>query len=142
MTDQTLVAPRTRVIADVVAEHGDGEQRMLERVRAGLLIRLHDRSDDFAATRELQAVSARLVELKSHVHSLERDRHAGRFSFERTRFWRRSTSGGRGRRAEAAVLARGPRAVTPSTTGGEPRDDVSPSATTESRPRASAAVGL
>jgi hypothetical protein len=81
-----------------------------------------------------------LVELKSHVHSLERDRHAQRFSFERTRFWRRSKSGSRDRRAEAAARTKGPRPEPPSTTGGEPRDGESPNA--ELRPRASAAVGL
>jgi len=142
MTDKTLVAPHAQVIADLGVEHGDGEQLMLEQAHAGLLVRLHHRSDDFEATRELQAVSARLVELKSHVHSLERDRHAGRSSFERTRIWRRSKSGGRGQRAEAAAHARGPRANTRSTTGGEPRHGVSPSDTTGLRARASAAVGL
>src|SRR6478736_2669989 len=130
MTDEARVAPHAQVIADVVAEHGDGEQLRLEQTRTGLLVRLHDRSDDFAATRELQAVSARLVALKSRVHSLERDRHAKRFSFERTRFWRRSKSGGRGRRAEAAVLVGGPLPETRSTRGGEPHDGVSPNATT------------
>jgi len=65
MTDQTPVA--AQVIADVVAEHGDGSQLMLEQARADLLVRLHNRSDDFAATRELQAVSARLSQLKLHT---------------------------------------------------------------------------
>ena len=67
MTDQTLVASHTQLIADVVAKHGDGAQHMLEQTRTGLLVRLHNRSDDFAATRELQAVSARLAQLKLHT---------------------------------------------------------------------------
>jgi hypothetical protein len=142
MTDQTLVAPHAQVSTDVVVQRGDGEQLTLEQARAGLLIRLHNRSDDFAATRELQAVSARLVELKSRVHLLESDRHAKRSSLERTPFWRRSTSGGRGRRAEASARAGGPRPEAPSTTRGEPRDGVSSSTTRELRASASAAVGL
>ena len=67
MTDHTRVASHTQLIADVVAEHGDGAQLVLEQARAGLLVRLHNRSDDFAATRELQAVSARLAQLKVHT---------------------------------------------------------------------------
>ena len=52
MTDQTLVTPHAEVIA-------------------GLLVRLHDRSDDFAATRELQVVGARLAQLESQARRAE-----------------------------------------------------------------------
>jgi hypothetical protein len=99
MADRTLDAPHTQVIADAIAAGGDGAHLDLARARAGLLARLHNRSDDFAATNELQAVSALAARRRSHSHPLESDRlvHAGLSSVERTRIWLRSKTRGRDR---------------------------------------------
>src|SRR6266545_2912704 len=92
MAQRILVAPHEKVTADVVAEHGADAQLMLDQARAGLLVRLHNRSDDFAATRELQALNALAAHLRSHIDPLESDRamRAGLSRFERTRVWLRS----------------------------------------------------
>jgi hypothetical protein len=73
-------------------------------------VRHHNRSDDFAASTELQAVSALSSELASRVHSLESDRpvHAGLSSVDRMRVWLRSKTRPRDRRAETAVLTKAP----------------------------------
>jgi hypothetical protein len=106
MVNRTLLAPYA-AIADVVPERGDRAQLVREQARAALLVRLHNRSDDFAATNELQAISALSGRFKSQLRPLQRDRlvHAGLSSVERTRIWLRSKAGSGGRRAEAAVRA-------------------------------------
>ena len=104
MADRTLVAPHTKGSVDAFAERGAGAPLVLDRARAGLLVRLHNRSDDFAATNELQAISALAARRKSDIHPLESDRLvlAGLSSVERTRIWLRSKAGRRGRRADFA----------------------------------------
>jgi hypothetical protein len=75
-----------------------GQPRVaLEQTRDYLLERLHARSDDFAATEELQAVRAELAR-NSNVHH-ERSgllRHSGLSFFDRMRAKRRRRNARRG----------------------------------------------
>src|SRR5260370_27071006 len=57
-----------------LAEHGDRARAILDQAGAGLLVRLHNRSDDFAATKALQAVNSAYARLVSHIDPCERDR--------------------------------------------------------------------
>jgi hypothetical protein len=75
-----------------LAEHGDRAQAILGRARSSLIVRLHNRSDDFAATRALQAVSSASARLVSRTDRWEQDRlvHAGLSGVERLRIWLRT----------------------------------------------------
>jgi hypothetical protein len=66
--------------------------RALDRTRAALLVRLHRRPGDLAATVELQAVDAESAEITSHADSHESDRlmRGGLSSNESARRWLRS----------------------------------------------------
>src|SRR5437899_6785587 len=57
-----------------LADHGDRARVILDRARADLVVRLQNRSDDFAATRALQAVNSASARLVSHTHPSEQDR--------------------------------------------------------------------
>ena len=74
-----------------LAEHGDRACVILDRARAGLVARLQKRSDDFAATRALQAVTAASARLVSQAHPGEQDRvlAAGLSGVDRMRIWLR-----------------------------------------------------
>jgi hypothetical protein len=75
-----------------LAEHGDRAQAILGRARTGLIVRLHKRSDDFAATRALQAVSSASARLVARTDQCEQDRsvRAGLSGVERLRIWLRT----------------------------------------------------
>jgi hypothetical protein len=76
-----------------LAEHGERAQVILDRARAGLIVRLQNRSDDFAATRALQAVYSASARLVSRPDPSERDRfvRAGLSGVERIRrLWTRN----------------------------------------------------
>src|SRR5260370_3258582 len=57
-----------------LAEHGDRARAILDQAGAGLLVRLHNRSDDLVATKALQAVNSASARLVSHIDPCERDR--------------------------------------------------------------------
>jgi hypothetical protein len=75
-----------------LAEHGDRARVILDRARAGLVVRLQNRSDDFAATRALQAVNSASARLVSHTLPSEQDRllDAGLSGVDRMRIWLRT----------------------------------------------------
>ena len=96
MADRTIEVDSTTVPADA-APDGDDARLLLDQARSRLLVRLHRRSDDFAATIELQAVNARAAELASHADRLESDRlaHGGLSGIDVMRQWLRSKVGRR-----------------------------------------------
>jgi hypothetical protein len=114
--DPDLVAELVAVLrgADVdleptaleLAEHGDRARAILDRARAGLVVRLQKRSDDFAATRALQAVNSASARLVTHAHPRQ-DRllDAGRSGVDRIRIWLRTRIGRRHQPGDAAARA-------------------------------------
>ena len=98
-----------------LSEHGDRARVILDRARAGLVVRLRNRSDDFAATRALQAVTSASARLVSRTLPSERDRvlNAGLSGVDRMRIWLRTRIGRRHQPADAAARAT-PRPDTPS----------------------------
>jgi hypothetical protein len=80
----TLVASPEPMTAD--------EAGALDRTRSALLVRLHRRPDDLAATVELQAIDARSAEMRSHAGSDERNElvRGGLSGVEVIRRWVRS----------------------------------------------------
>jgi hypothetical protein len=98
-----------------LAEHGDRARAILDRARAGLVVRLQNRSDDFAATSALQAVTAASARLVSHTHPSEQDRvlDAGRSGVDRMRIWLRTRVRRQHQPTDAAAHA-APRPDTPS----------------------------
>ena len=90
-----------------LAEDGDRARVILDRVRAGLVERLRNRSDDFAATSALQAVTSASARLASHTHPSEQDRlvDAGLSGVDRMRIWLRTRIGRQHPSADAAVRA-------------------------------------
>jgi hypothetical protein len=95
-----------------LSEHGDRARVILDQARADLLVRLHNRPDDFAATEALQAVYSASARLGPHVDRCERDRlvHAGLSGVDRMRIWLRTRIGSPRRPAGAAVRAPRPAA--------------------------------
>lgn len=91
-----------------LADHGDRARVILDRARAGLVVRLQNRSDDFAATRALQAVSAASARLVTQADPSEQDRfvHEGLSGVERMRIWLRTKIMRRHQPADAATPAR------------------------------------
>jgi hypothetical protein len=75
-----------------LAENGDRARVILDRARAGLVVRLQNRSDDFAATSALQAVNSASARLVSHTHPSEQDQvlDAGLSGVDRMRIWLRT----------------------------------------------------
>jgi hypothetical protein len=75
-----------------LAENGNRARVILDRARAGLVVRLQKRSDDFAATSALQAINSASARLVSHTHPGEQDRllDAGRSGVDRIRIWVRT----------------------------------------------------
>jgi hypothetical protein len=75
-----------------LAENGDRARVILDRARAGLVVRLQKRSDDFAATSALQAINSASARLVSHTYPCEQDRllDAGRSGVDRIRIWVRT----------------------------------------------------
>jgi hypothetical protein len=90
-----------------LAEDGDRARVILDRARAGLVVRLQNRSDDFAATSALQAVNSASARLVSHTHASEQDRvlDAGLSGVDRMRIWLRSRIGRQHQPANAAAPA-------------------------------------
>jgi hypothetical protein len=90
-----------------LAEHGDSASVILDRARADLFVRLHNRSDDFAATIALQAVNAASARLRCSVDRSERERlvPTGRLRTERARIWLKTRNGSV--RRHAALSRRG-----------------------------------
>lgn len=97
--------PELEQTARELAAHGDQSGAILDRARSRLLRRLHRSSDDFAATRALQAVNAATVRLASSIGTgqSERVRHLGLSSNDRTRLWLRSASRRVGRPTDAVL---------------------------------------
>jgi hypothetical protein len=75
-----------------LADPGDRARVILDQARAGLVVRLQNRSDDFASTRALQAVTLASARLVSHTHPSDQDRllDAGRSGVDRIRIWLRT----------------------------------------------------
>src|SRR5260370_17527355 len=75
-----------------LADHGDRARVILDRERACWVVRLENRSDDFAATSGLQAVNSASARLVSHTHPSEQDRvlDAGLAGVDRMRTWLRT----------------------------------------------------
>ena len=98
-----------------LAEDGDRAGVILDRARAGLVVRLQNRSDDFAATSALQAVTSASTRLVSHTLPSEQDRvlDAGLSGVDRMRIWLRTRIRRRYQPADAAARAT-PRPDTPS----------------------------
>jgi hypothetical protein len=98
-----------------LAEHGDRARVILDQARAGLVVRLQNRSDDFAATSALQAVNSASARLVSHTHPSEQDRllDAGLSGVDRMRIWLRTRIRRQHQPADAAERAT-PRPDTPS----------------------------
>jgi hypothetical protein len=88
-----------------LAQHGDRAHVILDRTRAGLIVRLQNRSDDFAATRALQALSSASARLVSRTDPYRQDRlvHAGLSGVERMRIWLRTRITSLHQRADAAM---------------------------------------
>jgi hypothetical protein len=103
-----------------LAEHGERAHVILNRARAGLVGRLQNRSDDFAATRALQAVNAASARLVSRADRSEQDRlvHAGLSGVERLRIWLRTRTRRLHRQPDAAIRTT-PRPDTLSSPAGE-----------------------
>ena len=103
-----------------LAEHGDRARVILDRVRAGLVVRLQNRSDDFAATSALQAVNFASARLVSHIHPSEQDRvlDAARSGVDRIRIWLRTRIRRQHRPADVAARA----APRPDTTSSPARE--------------------
>jgi hypothetical protein len=98
-----------------IVDHGDRARVILDRARAGLVVRLQNRSDDFAATRALQAVNSASARLVSHTLPSEQDRvlDAGLSGVDRMRIWLRTRIRRQHQPADAAARAT-PRPDTPS----------------------------
>jgi hypothetical protein len=98
-----------------LAEHGDRAGGILDRAQAGLVVRLHKRSDDFAATSALQAVNSASARLASHTHPSEQARllDAGLSGVDRMRIWLRTRIRRQHQPADSAIPAT-PRPDTPS----------------------------
>ena len=98
-----------------LAEHGDRARVILDRARAGLVVRLQNRSDDFAATSALQALNSVSARLVSHTFPSEQDRvlDAGLSGVDRMRIWLRTRIRRQHQPADAAARAT-PRPDTPS----------------------------
>ena len=98
MAEPAIVAPDAPVATH---DHGGPGDRarlvVLDRARAVLLVRLHRRPDDLAATVELQSVNAESAELTSHADSHESDQLArgGLSGNDLIRWWVRSKLGRR-----------------------------------------------
>jgi hypothetical protein len=90
-----------------LADHGDRARVILDRARAGLVVRLQKRSDDFAATGALQAVTSASARLVSHAHPSEQDRllDAGRSGADRMRIWLQTRIRRQHQPADAAARA-------------------------------------
>ncbi len=90
-----------------LAEHGDRARVILDRARAGLVVRLQNRSDDFAATRALQALNSVSARLVSHTRPSEQDRvlDAGLSGVDRMRVWLRTRIRRQHQPADAAARA-------------------------------------
>jgi hypothetical protein len=90
-----------------LAEHGDRAPVILDRARAGLVVRLQNRSDDFAATSALQAVTSASARLVSYTHPSEQDRllDAGLSGVDRMRIWLRTRIRRQHQPADAAPRA-------------------------------------
>jgi hypothetical protein len=118
-----------------LADHGDRAPVILDRARAGLVVRLRNRSDDFAATRALQALNSASARLISHTHPNEQDRvlDAGLSGVDRMRIWLRTRIRRQHQPADAAPRAT-PRPDTPSSPARETtRHTNAPSAPGHSR---------
>jgi hypothetical protein len=98
-----------------LADHGERARVILERARDRLVVRLQNRSDDFAATGALQAVNSASARLVSHTHPSEHDRvlDADRSGVDRMRIWLRTRIRRQHQPADAAARAT-PRPDTPS----------------------------
>jgi hypothetical protein len=98
-----------------LADHGDRAPVILHQARAGLVERLQNRSDDFAATRALQALTSASARLISHTHPNEQDRllDAGLSGVDRMRIWLRTRIRRQHQLQDAAPRAT-PRPDTPS----------------------------
>jgi hypothetical protein len=90
-----------------LAEHGDRARFILDRARAGLVVRLQNRSDDFAATRALQALNSASARLVSPTLPSEQDRvlDAGLSGVDRMRIWLRTRIRRQHQPADAAARA-------------------------------------
>jgi hypothetical protein len=90
-----------------LAQDGDRARVILDRARAGLVERLRNRSDDFAATSALQAVTSASARLVSHTHPSEQDRiqDAGRSGVDRIRNWLRTKTRRQHQPADSAAPA-------------------------------------
>jgi hypothetical protein len=98
-----------------LVEDADRARVILDRARAGLVVRLHKRSDDFAATSALQAVNSASARLVSHTHPSEQDRvlDAGLSGVDRMRIWLRTRIRRQDQPEDSAIPAT-PRPDTPS----------------------------
>ena len=105
-----------------LADDGDRARVILDRARAGLVVRLRNRSDDFAATSALQAVTSASARLVSHTHPSEQDRvlDAGLSGVDRMRIWLRTRIRRQHQPADATARAT-PRPDTPSSPAREIR---------------------
>ena len=116
-----------------LADHGDRARVILDRARAGLVVRLQNRSDDFAATRALQAVNSASARLISHTQPSEQNRLLGLSGVDRMRIWLRTRIRRRHQPEDAAPRAT-PRPDTPSSPARETtRHTNAPSAPGHSR---------
>lgn len=106
-----------------LSENGDRARVILDRARAGLVVRLQNRSDDFAATSALQALNSASARLVSHTHPSEQDRllDAGLSGVDRMRIWLRTRIRRQHQPADAAARAT-PRPDTPSSARETTRD--------------------
>jgi hypothetical protein len=90
-----------------LAEHGDRARAILYQADAGLLVPLHNRSDDFAATKALQAVnSAPARSFPTSIRASAIDWCSRLSGVERMRIWPRTRSRSLHQRAGAAVRAK------------------------------------
>jgi hypothetical protein len=98
-----------------LTDHGDRARVILDQARAGLVVRLQNRSDDFAATRALQTVNSASARLVPHTHPSEQDRllNAGLSGVDRMCIWLR-TRIRRQHQPEDATARATPRPDTPS----------------------------
>jgi hypothetical protein len=116
-----------------LADHGDRAPVILDKARAGLVVRLQNRSDDFAATRALQAVTSASARLISHTQPSEQNRLLGLSGVDRMRIWLR-TRIRRQHQPEDAASRATPRPDTPSSPARETtRHTNAPSAPGHSR---------
>jgi hypothetical protein len=118
-----------------LADHGDRAPVILDQARAGLVVRLQNRSDDFAATSALQAVTSASARLISHTQPSEQDRlqDAGLSGVDRMRIWLRTRIRRRHQPADAAARATPHPDTTPSPARETTRHTNAPSAPGHSR---------